>query len=170
MLLLDYTLYCWHVLLHRQGALWRLHEPHHLDRELDTSTAVRFHFAEFLASIPWRCAQILLIGADRRSLGLWQKLTLAAVFFHHSNVRLPLAIERRLSTCIVTPRLHGLHHSEAPEERDTNFSSGLSIWDTLHGTARRDFAHDDIRIGLPDEPDVTLAAVLARPFKLEERS
>lgn len=28
--------------------------PHHADLDLDASTAVRFHFLEFLASIPWR--------------------------------------------------------------------------------------------------------------------
>src|SRR5215210_3388957 len=30
-LLMDYTLYWWHVLLHRSPVLWRLHEPHHAD-------------------------------------------------------------------------------------------------------------------------------------------
>jgi sterol desaturase/sphingolipid hydroxylase (fatty acid hydroxylase superfamily) len=164
--LMDYTLYWWHVLLHRSPALWRTHEPHHLDRDLDASTAVRFHFLEFLASIPWRCAQIVAIGAGPRALALWQKLTLAEVLFHHSNVRLPRHVERWLGSVVVTPRLHGLHHSIVREERDSNFSSGLTIWDRLHGTSRADFERDDVTIGLTIEApdDRALVSTLASPW------
>ena len=166
--LMDYTLYWWHVLLHRVPALWRMHEPHHIDRDLDTSTALRFHFAEFLASIPWRCAQVIVIGAGPRVLALWQKLTLAEVLFHHSNVRLPRAIERLASLLVVTPRLHGLHHSVDRRERDSNYSSGLTLWDRLHGTAHLDLQRDDVEIGLPGferMQDVTLERTLALPFE-----
>jgi sterol desaturase/sphingolipid hydroxylase (fatty acid hydroxylase superfamily) len=93
--LLDYTLYLWHILLHRSRFLWRFHLAHHIDLDLDVSTALRFHFGEFLASIPWRLGQIALIGVVPRALSLWQKLTLAEVAFHHANLRLPLALERR---------------------------------------------------------------------------
>src|SRR5581483_5747976 len=163
--LMDYTLYWWHVLLHRVPFLWRLHEPHHTDRDLDASTAIRFHFTEFLASIPWRCAQILAIGVGPRALALWQKLTLAEVVFHHSNLRLPRPVERRLSRLIVTPRVHGVHHSVVREERDANFSSGLMVWDHLHGT-RRPYTPDDVTIGLPDTPpaETRLLPSLIHPF------
>jgi sterol desaturase/sphingolipid hydroxylase (fatty acid hydroxylase superfamily) len=166
--LMDYTLYWWHVLLHRAPALWRLHEPHHIDRDLDTSTGVRFHFGEFLASIPWRCAQVIAIGVGPRALALWQRLTLAEVLFHHCNVRLPRDVERMLSLFIVTPRLHGIHHSIAREERDSNFSSGFTVWDRLHGSARVELDRDDVKIGLPGHEhaeDVTLVKTLALPFK-----
>jgi sterol desaturase/sphingolipid hydroxylase (fatty acid hydroxylase superfamily) len=166
--LMDYTLYAWHVLLHRVPALWRLHEPHHADRDLDASTALRFHFLEFVASIPWRCAQIALIGAGPRTLATWQTLTAAEVLFHHSNVRLPRALERLLSRFVVTPRLHGLHHSIVREERDSNYSSGLTLWDALHGTARLDIDRENVIIGLPEHraaDDVTLGKTLALPFK-----
>ena len=164
--LMDYTLYWWHVLLHRVPPLWRLHEAHHADRDLDTSTGVRFHFTEFLASIPWRCAQIVVIGVCPRALRLWQGLTLAEVLFHHSNVRLPAALDAALVRIIVTPRLHGVHHSVIRDERDSNFSSGLTIWDRLHGTAR-DASRDDVVIGLAEygrDEDVALAPMLALPF------
>src|SRR5688572_13585514 len=148
--LMDYTLYVWHVLLHRSPALWRLHEPHHADLDLDASTAARFHFLEFVASIPWRAVQIVLIGAGPRVLALWQRLTLIEVFFHHSNVRLPCALERWLARLVVTPRLHGIHHSVVRSERDSNFSSSLTLWDHLHGTVRTDVPQRRITIGLPN--------------------
>ena len=165
--LMDYTLYWWHVLLHRVPRLWRDHEPHHADRDLDTSTAVRFHFVEFLASVPWRCAQIVAIGVGPRALEIWQRLTLAEVLFHHSNVRLPLDAERLLGNLVVTPRMHGLHHSVVEAERDSNFSSGLTLWDRLHGTASFDFGRD-VTIGLPEHTrEETLVETLALPFRQE---
>jgi sterol desaturase/sphingolipid hydroxylase (fatty acid hydroxylase superfamily) len=170
--LMDYTLYWWHVLLHRVPIMWRLHEPHHADRDLDLSTALRFHFAEFLASVPWRCAQIMLIGVGPRTLGLWQKLTFAEVLFHHSNVRLPRSLEAKLSRYVVTPRMHGIHHSAVREERDSNFSSALTLWDTLHNTARVDMHRDEVTIGLPDfraDEDVTLRKTLTLPFHTEKK-
>src|SRR2546423_1267929 len=45
-LLMDYTLYLWHVLTHKVPLLWRFHLVHHVDLDLDASTALRFHFGE----------------------------------------------------------------------------------------------------------------------------
>lgn len=70
--LLDYTLYLWHVLMHRVPFLWRFHLVHHVDLDLDASTALRFHFAELVVSVPWRAAQILLIGVSPLALSVWQ--------------------------------------------------------------------------------------------------
>ena len=47
---LDFLIYWWHLANHRVGLLWRFHEVHHLDRTLDTTTAVRFHFGEVALS------------------------------------------------------------------------------------------------------------------------
>ncbi len=85
---------------------------------MDTSTALRFHFDEFLRSVPWRAAPIVLFGADPRSLTLWQRLTTTSVLFHHSNLRLPVAVERWLARLVMTPRLHGIHHSVVRDQPD----------------------------------------------------
>jgi sterol desaturase/sphingolipid hydroxylase (fatty acid hydroxylase superfamily) len=44
--LLDYGLYGWHILTHKVPFLWRFHLVHHIDLDLDVSTALRFHFGE----------------------------------------------------------------------------------------------------------------------------
>ena len=147
--LLDYTLYVWHVLTHRVGFLWRFHIVHHADLDMDASTAVRFHIGELVISIAWRASQVLLIGVSARQLDLWQKLTIAAILFHHSNVCLPIDIERRLVKAVVTPRMHGTHHSTVRDEADSNWSTILSVWDRLHSTLRLDVAQDEIEIGVP---------------------
>jgi sterol desaturase/sphingolipid hydroxylase (fatty acid hydroxylase superfamily) len=150
--LMDYTLYLWHRLMHRWAWLWRFHLPHHVDLELDVSTALRFHFSELVMSVPWRAGQIALM---------------MSILFHHSNVRLPIEIERRLNYFIITPRMHGIHHSIIRSEEESNFSSGLTLWDTLHGTLKLNVRQEEITIGVPayrDSREVRLFNVLM-PFR-----
>jgi sterol desaturase/sphingolipid hydroxylase (fatty acid hydroxylase superfamily) len=165
--LLDYTLYVWHVLTHRVPLLWRFHEVHHADRDLDASTALRFHFAEMILSVPWRAGQIAVVGATPLALSVWQTLTLLAILFHHSNVRLPIRIERRLARILMTPRLHGIHHSIVRDQTDANWGTILSVPDHLHGTARRDVPQAAITIGTPTPRPGgrRLPDLLRRPFR-----
>ncbi len=95
--LLDYTLYIWHVLVHRSPHLWRAHAVHHIDRDLDVSTAIRFHFAELIASIPWRAGQVALIGVNPAALSVWQLFLLVCILFHHSNGEISVRFERWIS-------------------------------------------------------------------------
>ncbi|MBJ6751895.1 sterol desaturase family protein [Geomonas anaerohicana] len=166
-LLLDYTLFIWHVLTHKVPLLWRFHRPHHVDLDLDASTALRFHFGELILSVPWRAAQVRLIGVSPFGLALWQTLTLMEILFHHSNLRLPHRVEQRLCRIIVTPRMHGIHHSVVREERDSNWSTIFSWPDYLHGTIRLNVLQDSVDIGVAgcqDPKQLTLGRVLAMPF------
>lgn len=170
-ILLDYTLYAWHVLTHRLPFLWRFHVAHHADLEMDTSTALRFHFGELALSVPYRAAQVALIGVSPLALSVWQTLLLLSIMFHHSNVRLPIKTETWLNRLIVTPRMHGTHHSIVPEETASNWSSGLTVWDWLHGTLRLNVPQDEIVIGVPayrEPEEVELIEVLGMPF-VEQR-
>jgi sterol desaturase/sphingolipid hydroxylase (fatty acid hydroxylase superfamily) len=170
-LLMDYTLYLWHILTHRVPGLWRYHAVHHIDLDLDASTAVRFHFGELTLSTPWRVAQVVVIGTSPLALSIWQTGLLMSILFHHSNVELPFAIERRVSRVFVTPRMHGIHHSEVRDETESNWSSGLTLWDWLHGTLKLNVPQREIMIGVPafrDPGDVTLPKMVALPFKQQK--
>lgn len=165
--LLDYTLYIWHFLTHRSKFLWRFHRIHHADLDLTASTAVRFHFGEISLSVLFRAGQIILIGVSPQALRIWQTALFASIFFHHSNVRLSKKFEKKLQMIITTPRLHGIHHSDETQQRDSNWSSGLSVWDRLHGTFRDDVRQAEIRIGVEEfqnPAQVSLAKMLAAPF------
>lgn len=167
LLLLDYTLYVWHVGTHRVPLLWRFHRVHHVDLDLTASTALRFHFIEMLLSVPWRLAQVALIGVPPRVLKTWQSLTLASILFHHSNLRLPWRLERQLARLVVTPRMHGIHHSVAEDQTNSNWSSGLTVWDWLHGTLRLDVPQQEIVVGVPayrKRRELTLGAMVTMPF------
>jgi sterol desaturase/sphingolipid hydroxylase (fatty acid hydroxylase superfamily) len=170
-ILMDYTLYLWHVLLHRLPFLWRFHLPHHVDLDLDASTAFRFHAGELTISTAWRATQITLIGVSPVALSVWQTCLVLSVLFHHSNVRLPIAVERKLNRVFVTPRMHGIHHSIVKEETNSNWSSGLTLWDWLHGTLRLNVRQDKITIGVPAYPnpeELELEDILKMPF-VEQR-
>jgi sterol desaturase/sphingolipid hydroxylase (fatty acid hydroxylase superfamily) len=135
---------------------------------MDASTALRFHFGELALSVPVRALQMILIGVDSPTLWLWQTILFASLLFHHSNVRLPLRFERLLVRLIVTPRMHGIHHSDRRGETNSNWSSLLSAWDFLHRTMRFDVPQERIVIGVPayhDPRDVTLGKVLLLPFR-----
>jgi sterol desaturase/sphingolipid hydroxylase (fatty acid hydroxylase superfamily) len=161
---MDYTLYVWHVLTHKVPFLWRLHALHHADLDLTATTAVRFHFVELAISTPWRAAQVAAIGVSPRALSVWQTLLFVSILFHHSNLRLPADVEARLARLLVTPRLHGIHHSEVQDEMDSNWASVLTVWDRLHGTYRDDVRQERIRIGVQGyEEPLGLADLLALP-------
>lgn len=165
--LLDYTLYLWHVLTHRVPALWRLHLPHHVDLDLDASTALRFHFAELTVAVAWRAGQILAIGVGPTSYAAWQLFLLPSILFHHSNVELSPRWDAKLNRFVVTPRMHGIHHSTVRHETDSNWSSGLTVWDKLHGTFRSDVPQEEVTIGVPayrKPQDVTFTEYVKIPF------
>ncbi|HEX6283735.1 MAG TPA: sterol desaturase family protein, partial [Pyrinomonadaceae bacterium] len=118
-----------------------------------------------------RVLQVRLIGVSPLSLSVWQTFVLLSVLFHHSNVRLPIEAERKLNRIFVTPRMHGIHHSIVKEETNSNWSSGLTIWDWLHGTLRLDVPQDEITIGVPayqDPEELKLPQILEMPF-VEQR-
>jgi sterol desaturase/sphingolipid hydroxylase (fatty acid hydroxylase superfamily) len=167
-ILMDYTLYLWHVLTHRVPFLWRFHAVHHVDLDLDASTALRFHFGELGVSVPYRAAQVVLIGVDREALSYWQMFLSLSILFHHSNVRLPQRVESALSWFLVTPSMHGIHHSNEPAEANSNWSSGLACWDRIHRTFRLDVPQEQIHIGvkgIDTEERVRLPEILAQPFR-----
>lgn len=167
-LVMDYGFYLWHVSTHKNQFLWRFHRVHHIDPDLDASTAFRFHFIDMLVSLPWRLVQVRVSGLDPAMLSHWEKFFLASVIFHHSNIRLPKTAEKALSAIITTPAMHGIHHSATWDEMDSNWSSGISFWDHLHGTFRDDVDGETISIGVDDpkaDDDVAILPALTAPLR-----
>jgi sterol desaturase/sphingolipid hydroxylase (fatty acid hydroxylase superfamily) len=165
-LLLDYTLWVWHWANHRVPLLWRFHLVHHVDLDMDASTALRFHFGEMALSVLYRALQVVALGVDPAALALWQGVLTASILFHHSNTRLPDSLERAIVRLVVTPRMHGIHHTAEEGRTNSNWSSLLSIWDVLHGTFRWG-GPDDAVIGVPawqDPRELTLGRLLRQPF------
>lgn len=166
-LLLDYTNYLWHILNHKVPLLWRFHLVHHVDLDLDVTTAVRFHFGEIIGSVLFRGAAVLLTGASPPVVLVYEIAFEAATQFHHSNLRLPLRLERAISKVFVTPRMHGIHHSVFRNETDSNYSVIFSWWDRLHKTLCLHVPQHQLTIGVPsyhDPQELTVGYLLKLPF------
>ncbi len=166
-LLLDYSNYIWHILLHKLPFMWRFHLVHHSDLDLDITTAFRFHFGEMIGSVFFRGAAIILIGASPTMVLIYEIAFEAATQFHHSNIKLPFKFEKILNFLIVTPRMHGIHHSVIKRETDSNYSIIFSFWDRVHKTVQLNIHQNEIVTGVPsyaDEKELTIGNLLKLPF------
>ena len=166
-LLLDYSNYLWHILLHKLPFMWRFHLVHHTDLDLDLTTAFRFHFGEMIASVFFRGAAVILIGVSPALVLIYEIAFEAATQFHHSNTKLPFRFEKILNKLIVTPRMHGIHHSMIKRETDSNYSIIFSFWDRIHKTVRLNIRQAEIVTGVPsyaDEKELTIGNLLRLPF------
>jgi sterol desaturase/sphingolipid hydroxylase (fatty acid hydroxylase superfamily) len=160
-LLLDYATYHWHVATHRVPLLWRLHRVHHSDEVMDWTTALRFHSLDMLVSVPVRLAEVRLIGVSPRALSVYEGWFFAQVVFHHADLR--LGTDRALAQIITTPGMHDIHHRADAAALDSNYSSGFSLWDHLHGTFSAE--RPDVGIGVPGLSDTGLRAALTLPLE-----
>jgi sterol desaturase/sphingolipid hydroxylase (fatty acid hydroxylase superfamily) len=167
-LLLDLSFYYWHIANHRIPWLWRFHNVHHMDPDLDVSTGFRFHFGEVLLSTVFRVAQVSLIGMSLATFTTYEFLFQANTLFHHSNMRLPIRLERLLNKALVTPRMHGIHHSQVRRETNSNYGVVFSWWDKLHRTLGVNIPQSRIQIGVAgySQPeDNRLWVTLTMPFR-----
>jgi sterol desaturase/sphingolipid hydroxylase (fatty acid hydroxylase superfamily) len=167
-LLMDLGFYYWHAANHRVPILWRFHNVHHIDPDLDVTTALRFHFGEIALSSGFSLLAISLIGMSGWAFAVYQLVFQAEILFHHSNLRLPIGFERLLSKVIVTPRMHGIHHSQVRRENNSNFGTVFTWWDRLHRTLGLNTPQSEIVIGIPGysrEEDNRPANALLMPFQ-----
>ena len=148
-LLMDLTFYWWHLANHRVPFLWRFHNVHHTDPDLDVSTGFRFHFGEVAMSAAFRVVQVIFIGISGPVFAIYELVFQANTLFHHSNVRLPILLERWLNKVLVTPRMHGIHHSQVQRETNSNYGVVFPWWDRLHRTLGLNIPQARIVIGIP---------------------
>ena len=134
LLALDLGAYWQHRLSHRIGLLWRIHAVHHSDRALDVTTTLRHHPAEI---IPAALAVGLcgaLLGVSAWTVALYATLALAVQLLAHADLGLPRGLMRMVGFVLVTPEMHGLHHSRLLRETDSNYGQLFSFWDRLFGS------------------------------------
>ncbi len=129
LLCLDFAIYAQHVLAHKWTFLWRFHQIHHTDTEMDATTAVRFHPFEIAFSMAYKLLFIVLIGANPVAVIAFEIILNANATFNHSNVNMPNWLEKMIRVVFVTPDMHRIHHSIISKETDSNYGFSLSCWD-----------------------------------------
>jgi sterol desaturase/sphingolipid hydroxylase (fatty acid hydroxylase superfamily)/rhodanese-related sulfurtransferase len=169
----DLAIWVQHVVTHNVPLLWQFHKVHHADRDLDASSALRFHPVEILFSALYKLLVILAMGPAVVAVIAFEVLLNATAMFSHANWALPGRLDRALRLVIVTPDMHRIHHSTLRTEQNRNFGFCLSIWDRWLGTYKSvpDAGHDSMTIGLPewqaDDHPTRFVWLLGLPFRNE---
>lgn len=168
-LILDFAIWAQHLIMHKVPVLWRLHRVHHADRDVDVTTAIRFHPIEIGLSMLLKIGLVYLLGPAAVAVVIFEILLNGTAMFNHANLRIPARIEAPLRLFLVTPDMHRIHHSIARDEHDTNYGFALSIWDRLFRTYRAvpNDGHDAMTTGLKwqDERPAKLWWSLWLPFR-----
>ncbi len=162
-----------HLANHRVRMLWRFHELHHSQEDMNVLTVFRthplIHVSYLLALLPG----LVLLANGALTITVLA-LYGGIVAFAHSNTRLGFG---PLGRVFVSPNFHRIHHKlDGPQ--DVNLGFALTIWDQLFRTAVFPTA-ETVRTdtGLPGRPLLVeqatprsrhlmvYAAQLAAPFR-----
>ena len=125
----DFVLYWIHRAFHR-GFLWKYHAVHHATRELEWTSAARFHPVNLALGTAAVDIAALLCGISPEIflvIGPFNTITSCLV---HANLNWSFGPLRYV---LVSPVFHRWHHARAV--RDKNFASTFSLWDVMFGTA-----------------------------------
>lgn len=167
--LLDFAIWLEHWASHKVPLLWRIHRMHHADRDIDVTTALRFHPLEIVMSMLWKAAIVLAFGIPAEAVLAFEVVLNGTAMFNHANIRLPHRIDRVLRLVLVTPDMHRVHHSVLKAETDANYGFNLAVWDRMFRTyvdQPRD-GHTGMTIGLDecqDDRPAGIAWSLLVPF------
>lgn len=167
-LILDFAIWFQHLITHKIPLLWRLHRVHHADRDMDVTTAIRFHPVEIALSMVLKIGLVYGLGPAAGAVVLFEVLLNGSALFNHGNIALPRWLDKVLRLVIVTPDMHRVHHSVHRHEHDSNYGFALSIWDRAFRTyiPKPEAGHDAMTIGLQwqDDRPARLGWSLALPF------
>lgn len=149
-LIFDFAIWAQHLITHKVPILWRLHRVHHADRDIDVTTAIRFHPIEIALSMVLKIGLVYVIGPSALAIIVFEILLNGTAMFNHANIKLPLPLDAVLRRVLVTPDMHRVHHSTMRTEHDSNYGFALSIWDRMFGTyiAQPAKGHQEMEIGL----------------------
>lgn len=154
LLLLDF-IGAWliHWVQHKTAWMWQFHKIHHIDTQIDATTALRHHPVESLLRVIALFAAIMILGVPFWMIMLYQSLSAFMSQFNHANIHLPKWLDNALSWIIVSPDMHKVHHSHYQPETDANYANIFSIWDRLFGTFVKVPDTLAIRYGLDEYQD-----------------
>ena len=167
-LLFDFAIWLQHLITHKIPVLWRLHRVHHSDRDMDVTTAIRFHPIEILLSMLLKIGLVYALGPAAWAVLLFEIILNGTAMFNHANIRLTPKLDRLIRTVMVTPDMHRIHHSSKRHEHDSNYGFSITLWDRIFRTYIDDVDGGDaaITVGLQwqDDAPAKLGWSLLLPF------
>lgn len=163
-LVIDFSQWLAHFLLHRSNFLWQFHKIHHAQETLGFASTRHFHWGEYLVLKPAFWIPFGLLGFSAQIYVVYYIwIGYFLTFFSHCNVNLRFGF---LNYIFITPETHYWHHSRnIPRRFGVNYASSLAIWDLLFGSFYLPKNKQPI-LGIPDNdvPENFLGQQ-AYPFK-----
>ena len=144
----DFYIYWFHRLQHNSKILWRIHEAHHSNKQVDWLSGSRSHVLEILINQTVEFLPIILLGAS--PIIPVAKGAVDAVWgmYIHSNINIKSGF---LQHFINGPEMHRWHHSDKVKSLyKKNFSTKLAIWDWIFKTAYKPQSSKPEYYGLSD--------------------
>lgn len=163
----DLSMYWLHRLFHQQK-LWRFHAVHHSEKQVDWTTAYRFHPLNIAFSPVLTDVVMLNLGISPEVLFFLRPFDAAYSFFVHANLNCTLGFAGYI---IATPVFHRWHHSSDTEAMSKNFAPTFAIWDVLFGTYYMPHNKLPVEYGVNDEYyPAGLLQQLLYPFRKSNNS
>ncbi|HVU54109.1 MAG TPA: sterol desaturase family protein [Puia sp.] len=128
----DFYIYWFHRWQHHSKLLWRTHEAHHSNKEVDWLAGTRSHAVEILINQTVEFAPIVLLGANPLVVPIKALLDAVWGMYIHSNIDVRSG---KLQYIINGPEMHQWHHANDRRVFYANFSTKFAVWDWLFGTA-----------------------------------
>jgi sterol desaturase/sphingolipid hydroxylase (fatty acid hydroxylase superfamily) len=144
----DFYIYWFHRAQHHSKLLWRTHEAHHSNKEVDWLAGTRSHSLEILINQTVEFAPIVLLGANPMVVPIKALLDATWGMYIHSNIDVRSG---KLQYFINGPEMHQWHHSNDRAVFYANYSTKFSLWDWLFGTAYLPEHRKPDEFGLPYE-------------------
>ncbi|SEF71662.1 Fatty acid hydroxylase superfamily protein [Halpernia humi] len=173
MVFLDLSNFVYHYLMHKIPGLWRFHQIHHSDMDMDISTTFREHPGETFIRVGFFTICVFLLGASPWMIIVFQLFESSSNLMSHSKLKLPDRIDKFVSLIFVTPNSHSIHHHYKLPYTDTNYGDILSIWDHLFHTASK-MCQKEIVYGIDTHMNpvynANIKLLIKRPFRSKKKS
>jgi sterol desaturase/sphingolipid hydroxylase (fatty acid hydroxylase superfamily) len=125
----DFLLYWNHRAFHR-GILWKYHAVHHASKDLEWTSAARFHPVNQALGAAAVDVLALLAGISPDIFLVVGPFNIITSCLVHANLNWTFGPLRYV---LVSPVFHRWHHARAVT--DKNFASTFAVWDVMFGTA-----------------------------------
>lgn len=172
LILLDYLLYLWHAAFHKMPFLWRFHQVHHVDLDMDASTAIRFHFGEIATST---ALQMFENPKRRRYSPDVSDLEYLAYLRNHVP-RFERGVPIRCRALAVQNHHHSAHARDSSQCRAGRIKLQLVQWSHGLGLVSRHAApewpqnHLTLNVAaFPDTKEFTYPKLMEIPFEEQQR-
>lgn len=176
-LFMDFGFFVIHYCQHKISWLWAFHKVHHSAEVLTPFTANRHHPVDYIthATVAFTIQAFgyflftRFYGNDIDRLYIIQTSAIHFFYYMSANCRhshIWLSFGPKISCLFVSPAMHQIHHSTAPQHYDKNFGYVLSIWDWLFRTRYIPVQKEAITVGLlPGEKRYSgFIEMMWRPF------